>query len=471
MITRQSSAETTAEKTLAMPAVSFMPVRSGSLQRKCVCGGAPDSSGECEACRKEKPQSKTRHLQPGTRNDSFVPPMVHEVLHSEGQPLDRATRAFMEPCFGHDFSQVRVHTGPRAIDSAEALRALAFTAGRDIVFGGGQYSPRTLEGQRLLAHELAHVVQQRGSKDAGVIDTGSEQRLEHEADLAAERTLTGGHTWGLSPTSTAALQRQSSATRPAQTTPPTVRRDRQLIANAGRDGGRFDAMLDREQSLLTITMRVAFDFQSVPGPLNEPWTPERMSQWKSDFIRLTVTRWSDRYVLAPDGACPTENMSEVRVLIAVQEDNLHPHFQVGIDNQEMLESSGVSRADRHGRFHAPDVREQFHPDSGTRQTTAEHEFGHMLGVHHIRCEGNQPDCYGVTPAATQQEKEDVMGVGSEVSGRDYEVFTEVLQQATQCRWKVQEKSSSLGILALIGGLAVAAGIGFGIAAAAGVFSH
>ena len=449
-------------------AASFLSPRR-FLQRKCACGGTPGPGGECEACRKKKLQRHSRNHPPSSVTQ--VPPIVDEVLRSPGQPLDAGMRGFMERRFHHDFSRVQVHTDLRAAQSAQAVDALAYTVGRDMVFGAGEYAPETRKGSRLLAHELAHVVQQRGSKEAGVIDIGSDQRLELEANLAADRTLTGGQTAFLSPTSVAAVQRQSSANSPAQATPPAVRRDRQSISNAGRDGGRFDATLDREQSLLTITMRVAFDFQSVPGPLNEPWTPERMAQWKSDFIRLTVARWSDRYVLVPDGACPTENMSEVRVLIAVQEDARNPHFQVQIDNQEMLESSGVSRLDRHGRFHAPDVKEQIHPDSGTRQITAEHEFGHMLGVHHVRCEGNQPECYGVTPAASPEERGDVMGVGSEVSKRDYEVFTEVLQQATQCRWKVQEKSSSLGLLAVLGGLAVAVGIGLGIAAAAGAFRH
>jgi len=77
-----------------------------------------------------------------------------------GQPLDRATREFMEPRFGHDFSQVRVHTDSLASDSAREIHARAYTAGSDVVFAGNQFSPSTPEGQKLLAHELTHVVQQ-----------------------------------------------------------------------------------------------------------------------------------------------------------------------------------------------------------------------------------------------------------------------------------------------------------------------
>ncbi len=96
-----------------------------------------------------------------------VPPIVHEVLHSPGQPLDAETRAFFQPRFGHDFSDVRVHTDAKAVESAQAINALAYTLGQNVVFGAGQYSPESREGRRLLAHELTHVVQQIDSHLAG----------------------------------------------------------------------------------------------------------------------------------------------------------------------------------------------------------------------------------------------------------------------------------------------------------------
>jgi hypothetical protein len=89
-----------------------------------------------------------------------VPSLAHEVLSSPGQPLDVQTRAFFEPRFGHSFSRVRVHTDARAEASAQAVNALAYTVGRDVVFGPAQYSPQTLQGRQLLAHELTHVIQQ-----------------------------------------------------------------------------------------------------------------------------------------------------------------------------------------------------------------------------------------------------------------------------------------------------------------------
>jgi len=89
-----------------------------------------------------------------------APPIVNEALRSQGRPLDAATRAFMEPRFGHDFSRVRVHDGSLAGNSAQAIRAQAYTVGSDVVFAAGRYAPSSAGGQRLLAHELAHVVQQ-----------------------------------------------------------------------------------------------------------------------------------------------------------------------------------------------------------------------------------------------------------------------------------------------------------------------
>ena len=94
---------------------------------------------------------------------------VHSAVEGDsGRPLDEGTRARMEPHFGHSFASVRVHTGPTAAASASLIRARAYTVGNDIVFGAGQFQTETPEGQRLLAHELTHVVQQRGQSNDSV---------------------------------------------------------------------------------------------------------------------------------------------------------------------------------------------------------------------------------------------------------------------------------------------------------------
>jgi hypothetical protein len=81
-------------------------------------------------------------------------------LNGHGSPLPDVTRAFFEPRFGSDFSQVRLHTDSHAAETAKSINAKAFTVGRNIAFGSGQYAPHSHEGRQLLAHELTHVVQQ-----------------------------------------------------------------------------------------------------------------------------------------------------------------------------------------------------------------------------------------------------------------------------------------------------------------------
>jgi len=126
--------------------------------RACACGG------ECSRCRAE--QGVHEHLQakldpPNDAVEISAPTLIDHALSSQGQQLDPTTRGFMEANFGRDLNKVRIHTGARAAESARSISARAFTVGNDIVFGEGQYAPYHTEGRRLLAHELAHVMQQR----------------------------------------------------------------------------------------------------------------------------------------------------------------------------------------------------------------------------------------------------------------------------------------------------------------------
>lgn len=110
-------------------------------------------------------------LQPGhaTPMAGQAPPIVRGVLGTPGQPLEPAVRGFFEPRFAYDFSKVRVHVGEQAATSARMLGARAYTVGSDIVFAAGAFCPGTAAGRRLLAHELAHTVQQNGGADPGVL--------------------------------------------------------------------------------------------------------------------------------------------------------------------------------------------------------------------------------------------------------------------------------------------------------------
>ncbi len=158
---------------LAKAAVVHAPV----LYRKCACSGTPGPSGECEECRKKRGGMLQRYALTAQPTAS-VPPIVHDVLRSPGQPLDGDTRTLMEPRLGHDFSKVRVHTDARAAESASMVNALAYTVGHNIVFGSEQYAPHTNVGRKLIAHELTHVVQQTPGRTSGTLNTSTLQVSE-----------------------------------------------------------------------------------------------------------------------------------------------------------------------------------------------------------------------------------------------------------------------------------------------------
>lgn len=203
-------------------AAAITNVASGVLQRKCACGTHTIAGGECASCQKGKTSATLRRAATNVQPVNEVPPIMHEVLRSPGQPLDSDTRNFFEHRFNHDlsgvhaqsdssssmsgemsvsrpsgpdeqqaervadqltdrrgvnagpsrlisdhnFSGVRIHIGSLASSSARSVNALAFTVGRDIVFADGQYAPQSASGRRLLAHELTHVWQNRGRLNA-----------------------------------------------------------------------------------------------------------------------------------------------------------------------------------------------------------------------------------------------------------------------------------------------------------------
>jgi hypothetical protein len=107
--------------------------------------------------------------------------MVQEVLGSSGEPLDLATRAFFEPRFGFDFSRVRIHRDHDAAESARAIGAEAYTVAHHIVFGAGRYALGVADGHRLLAHELAHVMQQRAWRAPRIQSQKTQEEREQEA--------------------------------------------------------------------------------------------------------------------------------------------------------------------------------------------------------------------------------------------------------------------------------------------------
>ena len=115
--------------------------------------------------------------------------LVHKVLCSPGQGLDAGTRNSMESRFGYDFGQVKIHTDSQSAKSARAINAQAYTVGRDVVFGAEQYAPATLQGQKLLAHELTHVIQQ----DGAAFQPGTPLQLASSDDAREQQAETAAH--------------------------------------------------------------------------------------------------------------------------------------------------------------------------------------------------------------------------------------------------------------------------------------
>jgi len=136
-------------------------VSTSSLQRACDCGGA---CGQCGSGQSEDEGLRVQPLRanPAGSIQTDAPPAVGEALRSSGRPLGDGTRSFMESQFGYDFGSVRVHTDAKAAASARSVNALAYTVGSDIILGAGAPAQETSAGQKLLAHELTHVVQQSG---------------------------------------------------------------------------------------------------------------------------------------------------------------------------------------------------------------------------------------------------------------------------------------------------------------------
>ena len=205
---------------------------SPRLQRQCACGSPSATGGSCSACEEKasgqgaKPLLK--HLAIGASDDplereadrvadqvmrmeapaqplkdrgvlriqrleshpsraasEMAPPSVERVLAGTGRPLEPRLREEMERRFLYDFSRVRLHDDSEAHQSALSVNASAYTVGSQIVFGAGRFAPETRDGQRLLAHELTHVIQQGGLENLQVQQAKSDARAEMVDDRSS----------------------------------------------------------------------------------------------------------------------------------------------------------------------------------------------------------------------------------------------------------------------------------------------
>jgi hypothetical protein len=207
------------------------PAASRLLRRQCACGNHTVAGGECPECARKK-SGLQRKLAIGASNDPLereadrvtdqlmaapahsvdsgapprilryagqategadaAPTSVDHALSGPGRPLAPTLQQDMERRFGQDFSRVRVHTDENAATSARTINAHAYTVGNDIVFGPRRFEPSAMEGRRLLAHELTHVIQQSAGHAPRAV-----ARKQAEASAKTSKCHTGcaGH-WG-----------------------------------------------------------------------------------------------------------------------------------------------------------------------------------------------------------------------------------------------------------------------------------
>ncbi|CAG0963931.1 hypothetical protein METP1_00867 [Methanosarcinales archaeon] len=201
----EQEADRVAEQVMRMPDVSSS--KDIRIQRKCpkCLGGLLGKDKKDEKLQAKEIASQTPEVTPQTEAN------INAL--KGGQPLPESTRAFFEPRFGYDLSRVRVHADSQAAESARTVNARAYTLGQDIMFGAGEFSPGTSEGQRLMAHELTHVVQQGDAGSRTIAKSPAEYDLTAWLRKSGHRSIraTSEHR-GHSNTDTAAVtDRQSGS--------------------------------------------------------------------------------------------------------------------------------------------------------------------------------------------------------------------------------------------------------------------
>jgi hypothetical protein len=173
------------------PTWSLLDGRTPTL-RRCACGASGKAGGECDDCKKKKKEKELQRDPAGPAESAYAPPIVHQVLNTPGEALGGSTRTFFQQRFGFDFSGVRVHSDARAAESARAVNANAYAVGNHLVFAKDRYQPYGSAGRRLLAHELAHTVQQGATSPSGALRIGApDDAFEHQAETVADRVAAG----------------------------------------------------------------------------------------------------------------------------------------------------------------------------------------------------------------------------------------------------------------------------------------
>jgi hypothetical protein len=403
---------------------------------------------KCAGCEEEEKNKKLNMKSNGhPAATGEAPPIVDQALSGVGHRLDASTRAFYEPRFGADLGGVRVHTDSLARQSASAVNARAFAAGNHIVLGPGAsagVSP-------LLAHELAHVVQNGAAPPTGTLRRNPEDVPQMDAQLktalaaappdwaTAARVLNGyspdDMLTRLAPLTSAQRDSIHKASLTAAGVGPDSRvaelTDPSFQNAAGAHfytsdnfDNRFDGVVDPTMKTVTLLFRVKFEFAdglhfgaALPGTPNwEQETAAGEAKFKTDFKSVVESTWSGKGTIHPRCAIAGVNQLATKVVVDVVESGQHTTFRVSNlgssdaavqGNRGQLDVDDNTSQKKTGNVADPTGR--IPTEITTEQVASTHEFGHAIGLPHVHCDGGGA-CYGVT----EQERKDVMGVGSVV---------------------------------------------------------
>jgi Domain of unknown function (DUF4157) len=364
--------------------------------------------------------------------------------------------------FQYDFGGIRIHHDKAANESAASIGAHAYTVGRDIVFGRGGYQPRRSRGLGLLAHELAHVVQQQGSVPRALKVSDGGSALEHEANEAAAGITSAPWSIARIPFSTAGgvgLQRE----------PITGKRD--TVPDYQVEVGDDDALRQVEtgkqvgSAVLTLSYDPKAGTLAVTFPLVwifvHEWSDAQRDDYVKEFEQVVLKAWNDRFPLIESG----KKVRTAHVKINFDEKIVHKKDSASDEARELSKSESgrwtmdvrdlhVRAKVKHGlttvelgegsnkpqSLKAKELRERASAvlsDAGGNktftQTASAHEFGHMIGLgdEYVKDVGEE-----MPIPAQMYINSRIMNVGADVTRDAYAPFAQWLSKLTSSTWRV-----------------------------------
>jgi hypothetical protein len=325
----------------------------------------------CQGCEEEKEEQFLQAKEMPGHQVEAAPHLQSRInaLHGEGRPLSASERQFFEPRFGQDFSQVRIHSDARAAESAQALKARAYTRGQDIIFRAGQYAPSTIEGRRLIAHELTHVLQQQGGVQRIQRKAGDEPGTSRYEELV----------------STVQTSSQSPGVWEGTVTRQEIDKNNTLIHR-----GSAPIKYDENSCQVTVPVRVSFrqptlnDMTQCPPDLDKPPPsklppPLKASSFRSladQYIREVNQRlngwYNVRFAGCEKNPCHGRDIP-IRVEVAEAASGSHVDYEIALAN---LEGRSCVSTDSSGN---PGLVLLYSHDLNSDTMT--HEGGHMTLGH------------------------------------------------------------------------------------------